>query len=269
MYLANKLKGLYNNHSEGSNKYYLTMENPFNNILLYSEDSTIIPNYTVKTEFPKVYQEAVSNCLIDTNHKTRYKVYPENYPENNNIDKIFKNMGNNYLNIATDDLAYPRLLIKNDLTASNLLYSDECYIIDNTRQKYDENDERSTWNTKGFIFKPDIYMLYDNTYQTNNYNPLEYKTTLPFILYHYWTPNGAAPKFAFEYSSLINNVEIWYKLDDKNNVVKTGNDHISAQKDPNTNQVIITNLVNNTEFYKYTKPPSCLMPNNSDLNYMY
>ena len=39
--------------------------------------------------------------------------------------------------------------------------------------------------------------------------------------------------------------------------------------DPNTNQVIITNLVNNTEFYKYTKPPSCLMPNNSDLNYMY
>ena len=30
-----------------------------------------------------------------------------------------------------------------------------------------------------------------------------------------------------------------------------------------------TDLVNNTEFYKYTKPPSCLMPNNSDLNYMY
>ena len=269
MYLANKLKSLYENHSGGSNKYYLTMENPFNNILLYSEDSTIIPNYMVKTEFPKVYQEAVSNCLIDTNHKTRYKVYPNNYPENNNIDKIFSNMGTNYLNIATDDLAYPRLLIKNDLTASNLLYSDECYIIDNTREEYDENDDRSTWNTKGFIFKPDIYMLYDNTYQTNNYNPLEYKTTLPFILYHYWTPNGAAPKFAFEYSSLINNVEIWYKLDDDNNVVKTGTDHISSQKDPNTNQVIITNLVNNTEFYKYTKPPSCLMPNNSDLNYMY
>lgn len=268
MYLANKLKGLYNNH-DGSNKYYLTMENPFNNILLYSEDSTIVPNYMVKTEFPKVYQEAVSNCLIDTNHKTKYKVYPENYPKNNNIDKIFSNMGTNYLNIATDDLAYPRLSIKNDLSASNLLYSEECYIVDNTRQTYDENSKYYNWNTKGFIFKPDIYMLFDNTLQTNNYNPLEYKTTLPFILYHYWTPNGAAPKFEFEYSSLIDNVEIWYKLDDDNNVVKTGTDHISAQKDKNTNQVIITNLVNNTEFYKYTKPPSCLMPNNSDLNYMY
>ena len=268
MYLANKLKGLYNNH-DGSNKYYLTMENPFNNILLYSEDSTIVPNYMVKTEFPKVYQEAVSNCLIDTNHKTKYKVYPENYPKNNNIDKIFSNMGTNYLNIATDDLAYPRLSIKNDLSASNLLYSEECYIVDNTRQTYDENSKYYNWNTKGFIFKPDIYMLFDNTLQTNNYNPLEYKTTLPFILYHYWTPNGAAPKFEFEYSSLIDNVEIWYKLDDDNIVVKTGTDHISAQKDKNTNQVIITNLVNNTEFYKYTKPPSCLMPNNSDLNYMY
>lgn len=270
MYLANKLKGLYENHKGGSNKYYLTMENPFNNILLYSEDSTIVPNYMVKTEFPKVYQEAVSNCLIDTNHKTKYKVYPENYPKNNNIDKIFSNMGTNYLNIATDDLAYPRLSIKNDLSASNLLYSDECYIVDNTRQKYDENSKYYNWNTKGFIFKPDIYMLYDDTKQTNNYNQLNCKTTtLPFILYHYWTPNGAAPKFEFEYSSLIDNVEIWYKLDDDNNVVKTGTDHISAQKDPNTNQVIITNLVNNTEFYKYTKPPSCLMPNNSDLNYMY
>lgn len=270
MYLANKLKGLYENHKGGSNKYYLTMENPFNNILIYSEDSTIVPNNMVKTEFPKVYQEAVSNCLIDTNHKTKYKVYPNNYPENNNLDKIFKNMGNNYLNIATDELAYPRLSIKNDLTASNLLYSEECYIVDNTRQEYDEKDERSKWNTKGFIFKPDIYMLYDNTLQTSGYNQLDCKTTtLPFILYHYWTPNGAASKFAFEYSSLNNNVEIWYKLDDDNNVVKTGTDHISAQMDPNTNQVIITNLVNNTEFYKYTKPPSCLMPNNSDLNYMY
>ena len=270
MYLANKLKGLYENHSGGSNKYYLTMENPFNNILLYSEDSTIVPNYMVKTEFPKVYQEAVSNCLIDTNHKTRYKVYPENYPKNNNIDKIFSNMGTNYLNIATDDLAYPRLSIKNDLSASNLLYSEECYIVDNTRQKYDENSKYYNWNTKGFIFKPDIYMLYDDTKQTNNYNQLDCKTTtLPFILYHYWTPNGAAPKFAFEYSSLIDNVEIWYKLDDDNIVVKTGTDHISSQKDPSTNQIIITNLVNNTEFYKYTKPPSCLMPNNSDLNYMY
>ena len=270
MYLANKLKGLYENHSQGSNKYYLTMENPFNNILLYSEDSTIVPNYMVKTEFPKVYQEAVSNCLIDTNHKTRYKVYPENYPKNNNIDKIFSNMGTNYLNIATDDLAYPRLSIKNDLSASNLLYSEECYIVDNTRQIYDENSKYYNWNTKGFIFKPDIYMLYDDTKQTNNYNQLDCKTTtLPFILYHYWTPNGAVPKFAFEYSSLIDNVEIWYKLDDDNIVVKTGTDHISSQKDPNTNQVIITNLVNNTEFYKYTKPPSCLMPNNSDLNYMY
>ena len=270
MYLANKLKGLYENHSQGSNKYYLTMENPFNNILLYSEDSTIVPNYMVKTEFPKVYQEAVSNCLIDTNHKSRYKVYPENYPKNNNIDKIFSNMGTNYLNIVTDDLAYPRLSIKNDLSASNLLYSEECYIVDNTRQKYDENSKYYNWNTKGFIFKPDIYMLYDDTKQTNNYNQLDCKTTtLPFILYHYWTPNGAAPKFAFEYSSLIDNVEIWYKLDDDNIVVKTGTDHISTKKDPNTNQVIITNLVNNTEFYKYTKPPSCLMPNNSDLNYMY
>ena len=270
MYLANKLKGLYYIHNKGSNKYYLTMENPFNNILLYSEDSTIVPNYMVKTEFPKVYQEAVSNCLIDTNHKTRYKVYPENYPKNNNIDKIFSNMGTNYLNIATDDLAYPRLSIKNDLSASNLLYSEECYIVDNTRQKYDENSKYYNWNTKGFIFKPDIYMLYDDTKQTNNYNQLDCKTTtLPFILYHYWTPNGAAPKFAFEYSSLIDNVEIWYKLDDDNIVVKTGTDHISSQKDPSTNQIIITNLVNNTEFYKYTKPPSCLMPNNSDLNYMY
>ena len=113
-------------------------------------------------------------------------------------------------------------------------------------------------------------MLYDNTPQTNNYNPLKYKTTLPFILYHYWIPNGAAPKFAFEYSSLIDNVEIWYKLYDKNNVVKTGKDHISAQKDDKgTDQIIITDLVNNTEFYKYSEPPSCLKPNNSDLNYMY
>ena len=270
MYLANKLKGLYYIHNKGSNKYYLTMENPFNNILLYSEDSTIVPNYMVKTEFPKVYQEAISNCLIDTNHKTKYKVYPENYPKNNNIDKIFSNMGTNYLNIATDKLAYPRLSIKNDLSASNLLYSEECYIVDNTRQIYDENSKYYNWNTKGFIFKPDIYMLYDDTKQTNNYNQLDCKTTtLPFILYHYWTPNGAAPKFAFEYSSLIDNVEIWYKLDDDNIVVKTGTDHISTKKDPNTNQIIITNLVNNTEFYKYTKPPSCLMPNNSDLNYMY
>ena len=151
----------------------------------------------------------------------------------------------------------------------NLQNIKECYIVNNTRVEYDENDERSKWNTKGFIFKPDIYMLYDKSYQTNNYNPLNYKTTLPFILYHYWTPNGAVPKFEFEYSSLIDNVQIWYKLDDKNNVVKTGNDHIWAQKDKDTEQIIITDLVNNTEFYKYTKPPSCLMPNNSDLNYMY
>lgn len=270
MYLANKLKDLYYIHNKGSNKFYLSMENPFNNILLYSEDSTIVPNNIVKTELPEVHKETVSNCLIDDNHGIRYKVYPKEYPENNNLDRIFKNMGNNYLNIATDELAYPRLSIKNDLTASNLLYSEECYIVDNTRQEYDENDERSKWNTKGFIFKPDIYMLYDNTPLTNNYNPLDYNTTLPFILYHYWTPNGAAPKFEFEYSSLIDNVEIWYKLYDKNNVVKTGNDHISAQKDDkDTEQIIITDLVNNTEFYKYTKPPSCLMPNNSDLNYMY
>lgn len=269
MYLANKLKGLYYIHNKGSNKFYLSMENPFNNILLYSEDSTIVPNNIVKTELPEVHKEAVSNCFIDDNHDIRYKVYPKEYPDNNNLDRIFKNMGTNYLNIATDELAYPRLSIKNDLTASNLLYSEECYIVDNTRQEYDENDERSKWNTKGFIFKPDIYMLYDNTPLTNNYNPLDYKTTLPFILYHYWTSNGAAPKFAFEYSSLIDNIQIWYKLYDKNNVVKTGNDHISAQKDDKTKQIIITDLVNNTEFYKYTKPPSCLMPNNSDLNYMY
>lgn len=270
MYLANKLKDLYYIHNKGSNKYYLSMENPFNNILLYSEDSTIVPNNIVKTELPEVSKEAVSNCLIDDNHGIRYKVNPEKYPENNNLDRIFKNMGNNYLNIATDEFAYPRLSIKNDLTASSLLYSEECYIVDNTRQEYDEKDDRSKWNTKKFIFKPVIYMLYEEIPQTTGYKKLNYETTtLPFILYHYWTPNGAVPKFEFEYSSVYDNVEIWYKLYDKNNVVKTGNDHISAQKDKDTEQIIITDLVNNTEFYKYTKPPSCLMPNNSDLNYMY
>ena len=270
MYLANKLKGLYYVHNKGSNKFYLSMENPFNNILLYSEDSTIVPNNIVKTELPEVTKEAVSNCSIDNNHSIRYKVNPEEYPENNNLDRIFKIMGNNYLNIATDEFAYPRLSIKNDLTASSLLYSEECYIVDNTRQEYDEKDDRSKWNTKKFIFKPVIYMLYEDIPQTNGYKKLNYETTtLPFILYHYWTPNGAVPKFAFEYSSVYDNVEIWYKLYDKNNVVKTGNDQIWAQKDKDTEQIIITDLVNNTEFYKYTKPPSCLMPNNSDLNYMY
>lgn len=267
MYLANKLKGLYENHSGGSNKYYLTMENPFNNILLYSEDSTIVPNNMIKTEFPKVYQEAVSNCLIDTNHKTKYKVYPENYPKNNNIDKIFSNMGTNYLNIATNEIVYPRLVIKNDLSALDLLYNSKCYLIDNSLEEYDKNSEDKNWNAKAFIFEPNIYMPNDIA-KTNNYNELT-KTTLPFILYHYWTPNGAAPKFEFKYSSLTDNVQIWYKLYDKNNVIKLGNDHIYVKEDPNTHQKIITNLVNNTEFYKYTYPPSCLMPNNSKLNYLY
>ena len=276
MYLANKLKGLYYNHStDYKNKdkelyeYYLSMENPFNNILLYSEDSTIVPNNFIKTEFPQVSSEGVNNCLIDNNHKTKYKIYLDNYEVGNNLDSMFKDIGINYLNIASDKIVYPRLNIKNDTSALDLLYNPEkYYVADTILGEYVDTDTKDEeWNSKGFIFKPNLYISNDLT-KTNNYNLLT-NTTLPFILYRYYKPDAFVPKFEFKYSSLDDNVEIWYKEDDKNNTVKLGTDYIYVKEDPNTHQKVISNMVNNTEFYNYTYPPSCLLPNNNKLNYLY
>lgn len=279
MYIVQKLKGLYFNKSNDYNKsnkseqYYFSMENPFNNISLYSDDSTIVPNNFVKTEFPKVKNINVEKCEIDDNHKIKYNVDPNEYNINNkldnNLDKMFKNIGSNYLNIVTDKIAYPRLSIKNDTSALDLLYNSKLYYILDTTYEEDFNDKNKSdeWNTKGFVFKPDFNISNDKT-KTNNYNLLT-NTTLPFILYHYYKPNGFVPKFEFKYSSLIDNIKIWYKEEDQNNTISLGSNSFYVDVDLNTHQKIISNKVNNTEFYKYTYLPSCLMPNNSKLNYLY
>lgn len=276
MYLANKLKGLYN-ENKANNKYYLSMENPFNNIAVFSDDSTIVPNNIIKTEFLKVYPNTINNnCIIDNNHKTKYNIDFNEYNINNNLDSMLKDMGLEYLNIESNKLSYPRLSIKNDTSALDLLYnSNKYYIVDHTSVDESTNTQTTTnnyitidkWNTKGFIFQPDFKITEDKL-MVSNYNYIT-TTTLPFILYHYWHPTGYTSKFEFKYSSLENNVTVWYKESDKNNVIREGVDYFSVDENKDNHQQVIRNIVNNTEFFKYTYPPSCLLPNNSKLSTLY
>ena len=134
---------------------------------------------------------------------------------------------------------------KQRLTIENRILIEELVKL---KYKLKQNNNSNSGNTKKT----------NNISSKSNYEPV---STIPTVTV---TAKRKSNTVNTNNNTNNNNVKA-----NKNNVVKTGNDQIWAQKDKDTDQIIITDLVNNTEFYKYTKPPSCLMPNNSDLNYMY